>query len=298
MYEDDDYINFFGNGTDDAYTNGSRLDYFYKPEQRPHGLLGRWAPRAGDSSIDIYGWGVMQLMYTPNNIDRPEWQPHDYQYAGALIAIHSRYSYNPVKKYAFQTELVMGIIGPSALAQKTQSGFHRLIHYTQPRGWGHQYRNDALLNVNFTAEKQLVASAWFTLIEGAQVRAGTMENSAALYPLLLIGRMNPYFNGLFSQYAGTEKRKWLGYFLFKPALQYSLQNSMLEGGLFTHNPNKTDVKDKEVPPALQPWVPSCTYGVVIAHGNFGFSITENISSSALRRLYCHDVGNISLYFSW
>jgi len=112
----------------------------------------------------------MQVMYTPDNIVRPYWQPNDYQYAGALIAIHSRYSYNPVKKYDLQTELVMGIIGPSALAYQTQAGFHRLIHYIKPMGWSHQFRNDALLNVNLTAEKQLAAAGhWLTLIGGGQV---------------------------------------------------------------------------------------------------------------------------------
>ena len=92
LYEDDDYINFWGCGTDNAYTNGSRIDYFYQLPYHPHGLLGRWALQAGDSSIDIYGWGVMQVMYTPNNIVRTDWQPNDYQYAGALVATHSRYS--------------------------------------------------------------------------------------------------------------------------------------------------------------------------------------------------------------
>jgi len=316
-YEDDDYINFWGCGTDNAYTNGSRLDYFYLPDHRPHGVLGRFAPRAGDSSIDIYGWGVMEIMYTPNNITKTEWQPDDYQYAGALVAIHSRYSYNPVKKYDFQTELVMGIIGPSAMAKQLQSGFHHLIHYTQPMGWGHQFRNDALLNVNFTAEKQLAAAGdWLTIIGGAQAYAGTMQNGAALYPLILIGRMNPYFDGFFSEHVSNDRKKWQGYLLFRPELQYFAQNALLEGGLFKHNPNlasdaggKSNAapasnalrqQDAAPPkaPGLQPWVSSFTYGFVLSHGKSGISITQNVSSSTLRKLYCHDVGNVSLYFGW
>src|SRR5215470_15014843 len=59
VYEDNDGINIFGHSTDDAYTNGTRIDLFYQPAHRPHGLLGTLAPRAGDSSIDIYGWGIM-----------------------------------------------------------------------------------------------------------------------------------------------------------------------------------------------------------------------------------------------
>jgi len=296
MSEDDDYINFWGYGTDNAYTNGSRIDYFYQPDHPPHGVLGKYAPRAGFGSAEVYSWGVYEIMYTPNNITKTGWQPNDYQYAGAIVASHSRYSINPEKKYSVQTELVFGLIGPSALGKEIQSGFHRLIHYTQPMGWGHQYRNDALINLNITAEKQLLAAGhWLSLIGGAQAYAGTMQNGAALYPMLLIGKMQPWFDGLFSRYTSPDRdrrgrKNWQGYFIFKPKLEYFVQNAMLQGGLFTHNPNPGPS------PQLEPWVPSVTYGFVFSQGRFGFSITENVSSSTLRHLYCHDVGNVSLYF--
>jgi hypothetical protein len=226
LFEDDDYINFWGCGTDNAYTNGSRIDYYYQPAHRPHGLLGRYAPRAGLGSTDVYSWGLYEIMYTPDNLTKKTWQPNDYQYAGAIVASHTRYSYNPEKKYSIQTELVFGLIGPSAMGQAIQSGFHRLIHYTQPMGWSHQFRNDALLNVNITAEKQLIAAGrWLTLAGGARVSAGTMENGAAIYPLLLIGKMAPWFNGFFSHYTSPgEDRKgrknWQGYFCLNPSCNF------------------------------------------------------------------------------
>jgi len=323
LYEDDDYLNFWGHGTDNAYTNGSRIDYFYQPADRPHGMLGKFAPRAGDSSIDIYSWGVMELMYTPNYLTRTDWQPHDYQYAGALIALHSLYSYNPVKHFDFQTEVVMGIIGPSAMAKEIQTDFHRLIRYTIPRGWGHQYRNDALLNINFTAEKQLLAVGnGLRVIAGGQVYGGTMQNGAAVYPLILIGKMNPYFNGFFSQYNSPAcvkggRTKWQGYLLFKPELQFYLQNALLQGGMFTHNPNlqqsyegskggatqsdgsfhQGDGAPPKIPD-LQQWLTSFTYGFVVTHSKFGISITNHVSSAMMKGLYCHTEGNISLYFGW
>ena len=321
LYEDDDYINFWGHGTDNAYTNGSRIDYFYQPAHQPHGVLGRFAPRAGVGSTDIYGWGVYEIMYTPDNITKTAWQPNDYQYAGAIVVTHSRYSYNPEKKFSFQTELVMGIIGPSALGGQIQTDVHRLIHYTKPMGWGHQFRNDVLLNINVNAEKQLFsAGRWLTLIGGARAYAGTMVNGAALYQTLLIGKMEPWFNGFFTHYTspGEDRRgrkKWQGYFLFRPELQYFAQNAMLQGGLFTHNPNlpaggtggkdpvgapagalRQEASAQPTAPALQPWVPSFAYGFLYSRGKFGFSITETVSASALRNLYCHDVGNISVYF--
>lgn len=329
IFEDNDFINFWGCGTDNAYTNGTRIDYFYQPARRPHGLLGRWAPRAGDSSIDIYSWGLFQIMYTPDDIGKAEWQPNDYQWAGALVASHTRYSYSPVKKYDLQTELVMGVLGPAALAQQAQSTVHHLIRYTQPKGWGHQFRNDALLNVNFTAEKQLAALGnTVRVIGGGQVYAGTMQNGAALYSMILIGKMNPYFNGFFSQYTSPGSRsrgrkKWQAYFLFRPKLQYFVENAVLEGGMFSHGPDERQGNGEakgltaaQTPaaqspgalrqadaaptatPALQPWVPSFNYGFVFSRGRSGVSFTQDVSATTLKKLYCHTVGNISLYFGW
>jgi lipid A 3-O-deacylase len=311
LFEDDDYINFWGCGTDNAYTNGSRIDYFYQPAHRPHGVLGKYAPSAGFGSSDIYSWGVYEIMYTPDNLTKTAWQPNDYQYAGALVASHSRYSYNPEKKYSVQTELVFGLIGPSAMGKELQSGFHRLIHYTQPMGWGHQFRNDALLNVNVEVEKQLFAAGrWLTIVGGARAYAGTMENGASMHSTLLIGKMTPWFNGFFSRYTSTGRdrtgrKNRQAYFIFKPELQYFAQNAMLQGGLFTHNPNLTtdakaglrqETSASPKAPELEPWVPCFTYGFVFSQGKFGFSVTENVSASTLRHLYCHDVGNVSLYF--
>jgi len=319
IFEDNDGINIFGRSTDDAYTNGTRIDLFYQPAHRPHGLLGRFAPRAGDSSIDIYGWGIMQLMYTPMDISQSSFQSHDYPYSGAIIATHTRYSYNPVKKYDWQTELVIGALGPLSLAHQTQSVIHHLTGFIQPKGWGTQFHNDLLLNVNLTAEKQLVESdGTLRIIGGAQLYAGTMQNGAAVYPLILLGKMNSYFDGFFSQYtAGSDEaghKRWQLYFFAKPQLQYLLSNALLEGGIFTTNPNlrapdKPSSQNRQQSsaaypqpppsiPALQHWVPSLAYGGVLSNGNFSITFTQNVSSATLKGLYCHDWGNVSLYFGW
>jgi hypothetical protein len=326
VYEDNDGINAFGHSTDDAYTNGTRLDLFYRPARRPHGLLGRWAPQAGDSSIDIYGWGLMQLMYTPKDISQTDYQPDDYPYSGAIIATHTRYSYNPIKHYDWQTELVMGAIGPVSLAHQTQSIVHHLTGFMQPMGWGTQFHNALLFNVNVTGEKQLAAAGnALRIIGGGQIFAGMMQNGAAVYPLILLGRTNGYFHGTFSQYTGYDReghKSWQVYFLAKPELAWFLTNALLEGGLFTTNPNipaaagnkpllagqqasATRSAQQTPPPppppaapALQPWVASLSFGTVLSHGNFGLSFLQNISSPTLKRLYSHEVGNVSLYFAW
>jgi lipid A 3-O-deacylase len=321
--EDDDFINIWGNGTDDAYTNGIRIDYFYKPDHRSHSFLDKWMPSAGDGSTDIYGWGLTQLMYTPDDINSSAYQPNDYPWSGGLFATHTRYSYNAERHFDFQTELALGVMGPAALDRETQSLVHHIINYLQPTGWGHQYNNDLLLNVNFTVEKQLASiGSAVTVIGGGQVFAGTMQNGAAIYPLILIGKMDPYFNGFFSQYSSPGRdgphKRWQFYGFVKPELQLFVTNALLQGGIFSQNPNlkqpppdgKTSTTSSnqgnegngagEPQPyhSLQHLLTSIDYGAVLTHGRVGISFSQNVSQAMLKGLYCHDFGNITLLYGW
>ena len=333
IYEDDDFLNIRGQGTDDAYTNGTRIELFYTKKNPSRFFLDRALPKAGDSSINVFGWGVMELMYTPDNITDPDYQPNDYPWSAALTATHTLYSYNPRKKYDLQTEVVGGIMGPAAFGQQIQTGVHRMIHYLRPEGWDRQYRNALLLNVNFTAEKQL--ASWGSHVEvigASQVFLGTMQNGLAFYPLIRIGKMAPYFNGFFSQYTGSRRHtggrrrnEWQAYFVIKPEGQLIFTNALLEGGLFTSNPNMKKGPEKAAAADSQPDQPgktsqsdhadaanqdpqpyhdlrrlvwSVNYGAVVSSGHFGISFIQNTSSAMMKGLYNHEVGNISIYYAW
>lgn len=337
LYEDNDFINIRGQGTDNAYTNGTRIDFFYTKKRPSRWFIDRLMPKAGDSSVNLFGWGVTQLMFTPDNIASTDYQPNDYPWSGGLFATHSLYSYNPRKKYDFQTELILGAMGPASLADQTQKGVHRFIQYQQPKGWGHQFRNDLLLNINLTAEKQLWS--WRSAVEvigGSQAFLGTMLNGVAVYPLIRIGKMSPYFQGYLSQYTshrthiGSKRRSRLqAYFVLKPEASLIFTNALLEGGMFTSNPNlqqgngiekgtatngtvttgqansasqPTQSGSASQPPTpyhdLQRVVYSINYGAVVSSGYFSISFIQNTSSAMMKGLYSHEFGNISLYFSW
>ena len=320
IYEDDDFINIWGQGTDNAYTNGTRLDYFYNLQHPSRFLIDKVLPKAGAGSVNTYGWGIVQLMYTPDDLTSKAYNPHDYPYSGALFASHTLSSYNPIRKYSFQTELVLGVIGPAALAKPTQTFVHRVEGYDIPQGWGHQYSNDLLLNINITVEKQLAClEQAVEIIGGSQVTAGTMQNSLTVYPLIRFGNMTGYFDGFLSQYTSTGlnkrgNRKGQFYFFAKPAVQLIFTNALVQGGVFTHNPNlhAGDGKPMDTlsttaeppPPAALPYPPlnkleaSLTYGAVFNSGHFSLSVSQITSSAQLKGLYCHQTGNISLYFSW
>jgi hypothetical protein len=300
LYEDDDFINILGNGSDKAYTNGTRIDLFYYKKHRSHFFIDRAMPKAGDSSIDLYGWGLMQVMITPNDLSVTKYQSDDYPYSGALFFTHTLYSYNPEKKYDFQTELIAGVLGPLSLAKPTQTLVHNIENFQKPMGWDNQIGNDVLLNINFTAEKQLAASndGFAELIGGGQVFFGTMLNGLSLYPLIRIGKMNPYFKGFLSQYSGN-KNRWQTYAILRPHAELLFTNALLEGGLFSSKSfsRETDSHDRSVHD-LQHLTGGLDFGFVVSSGHFGISFTQKATTALLKGLYSHQTGNISLYLSW
>jgi lipid A 3-O-deacylase len=306
IYEDNDFINIYLKGTDNAYTNGTRIDLFYTKKNKPRFFVDRLMPKAGDSSINVYGWGITQLMYTPNDIATSDYQPDDYPYAGALFATHTLYSYNPAKKFDLQTEIELGVSGPAALTKQTQTLVHRLINYQEPMGWGHQAKNALIINVNFTAEKQLAAyDGWLELIAGAQVSAGTMFNALSMYPELRIGKMSPYFNGYISQYSKSRKgrNKLHAYVFAKPQPLLVLSDELLQAKAVetVSKINKNaDAPEESGKPYhdINKVIYYFSYGAVLTSGHFSISFTQTSNTALLKDLYNHAFGNISLYFSW
>jgi lipid A 3-O-deacylase len=101
MSEENDFFNVNGHGTDKSYSNGTRLDFYYE-KQTSRGLLHKLMPKAGDSSRNMYGWSLMQIMVTPDNIKATNFLPNDYFYAGALFVTHSLYSYMQKRNTVFK----------------------------------------------------------------------------------------------------------------------------------------------------------------------------------------------------
>lgn len=315
-YEDDDFLNDLGRGTDKAYTSGLQFTLFYNKNHPSHFFLDHIIPKAGDSSVNTYGVGLMQIMYTPDDLTAIYYIPNDYSYAGADVVKYSLYSFNPKKSFAFQTEIVAGVMGPAALAGQAQHWLHKAIKDTAvPAGWGNQYKNDGLFNVNFTVENQFYTNhKYLEIIGDAQICAGTMFDEIEMGPTIRIGKMEPYFNGYMNHfstsYSSTEKgwNKVQLYFIIKPAVQYVLYSSMLQGGLFSQPPTVTkfiyvdNVKEQiyfEKPKQyIENYVGNIAYGAVLAYRHWSITFTQTYSTCVLKGIYPYIYGNITIYYGW
>jgi len=170
------------------------------------------------------------------------------------------------------------------------------------------YQNP-LVNVNFTAEKQIAAQGhWLEVLAGGQASVGTEMNSLVVYPMVRIGKMHPYFNGYLSQY-GTAKQRGVAkhrggrvqaYIIIKPEVQLVLSNSLLQGGIFatdTHTVNGMQMSTMPIN-GLRTLVYQAYYGAVVSLGNFSLSFIQNSSTEWIKNTYSHEFGNVSLWFSW
>jgi lipid A 3-O-deacylase len=306
-YDDNDIINIPGEGTDRGYSNGTRLDYFLVSNKQTLFFLNRIMPKAGDSSVNTFGFSLMQVIYTPKNILKRIPDRNDFAYAGGLFATHSLLSANPIKKYSWQTEVLLGVMGPPSLAKDAQLKAHRIVNIVKPGGWDYQLKTDLLLNVSVAGEKELLHIGHFMeAIGGAQAFAGTAMNGLSLYSLFRIGKMTPYFNGYISQFSTPrrEKSRWQVYAIVRPAVECMLSYALIDGGVFNRNNEPVPVPDPDYDEPVvgdrvrNRVVGKLGYGLVVSAGRVGISFTQTTMTPVVKGTGRQEIGNISLHLAW
>jgi hypothetical protein len=130
-------------GTDELYTSGERLGYV-----APTGALPNFLSQFGNQ---IFGDGTQRLefdlqqqIYTPTGTQLYNPNPRDLPYS-AQLALHISLIQDTTTTRSV-AQMSVGIVGPDALGQSVQNGFHDLIGDTPNRGWHYQLRNEPTLD--------------------------------------------------------------------------------------------------------------------------------------------------------
>lgn len=298
-YEDNDVIKLFGDVSDRGYTNGTRFDYYYIKDHKSTFFIDKWMPKAGSQSVNTFGIGLMQTIYTPGDLTLKEPDVSDWPYTGALFLSHSLNSSNPVKTYSLNTEIIAGVMGRASMAEQMQKTIHKIIGSDEPMGWDKQFPTDVLLNLNFSLEKQL----WhygriLEIIGGGEGMAGTMINSASLYGFIRIGKMQPYFNGFIQQYARPfrQKNKLQIYMIIRPSLDWVGYDAVLEGGVFKGRSDYYQTAERaQVNNSISRRL---DFEVVAGYGCASISFTQRIMPRLVDGFAHQRLGNISLHIAW
>ena len=147
---------FGGLGQDQGYSNGfqltlmsANLKEFGDPACLPTPV--RWVdryltwmhPRGLDQKNVVVGFG--QALFTPADREATGLLPDDRPYAAALLLT---VGYNARSGDRLQTShLRVGIVGPSALGEQTQNGWHGIWGIDEFRGWDNQLRDEPVFQL-------------------------------------------------------------------------------------------------------------------------------------------------------
>lgn len=293
IYEDDDFFNIWGRGTDRGYSNGSSVGYLYMKHKKSV-FLDKWIlPVAGHNAINVFEWDLMQIMITPNQIADTSYIPKDFYYAGALYATHGLTSYNPEKKYSFHSEFVFGVLGPWAFAKETQTFFHNLINYQPPRGWEYQVPNAPLINYNFTYEVMLWSPVnYLEIVGAANGKIGTMTTGVSAYTYIRAGLFNPYFGQ--RDLALATKRRFQLYAMARPQFNIIGYNALLQGGIFRSRDSNFDELENHQQTHMRHWTIGMDYGIGIVINRASILYTQKTRTEWMSGTGKHSVGNITL----
>lgn len=239
--------------TDRYFSNGITLEYQF-PEEFVRGhRVQSWFPTLPDKE-----WRKSKLfmavgvrMYTPVDVSITTVDSTDRPYAGwayiGLGSVSSKFS----KSERLTTLYSVGVIGPAAAQKWGQRAWHRLINENDPKGWDNQIANDIALNVHYLYEKRIFyPTERLETIGLMEVNAGTVTNFIGVGGQTRLGIFNDFFynssglkmkNKVYSEkrlkktpFPQNLNRKFQIYFTARTSFRFALDNSTLEGGIFSY----------------------------------------------------------------
>jgi len=294
--EDDDYLNFRGEGTDRNYTQGLKLEIYYT-KHTPVNFSGKLLLKISDSADNLYGWGLTQNLYTPNDITTKSIQYGERPYAGTLYGSHILISSDREKRQKLTTSLSLGVIGRYSFAGQLQKWVHGLIHYQKPQGWDNQIKSDIIINYYVLYERLLFnPTPNLEIIGGIHSNFGTLYNNAGLGVQFRGGLFNDYFSNyerpaFHSGISNGSFKRFQFYFYMKIVGTAVMDDATLQGGFFSHKSSPYVISKDSVSRFTMQY----DYGFVMAKNRMGVSISEKFRTAEFKGSYAQQVGDVTLY---
>ena len=124
--------------TDRYYVNGLRLGWTSGTDTTPDFLKQAGRVLWGDGQTRI-SFDLSQEIYTPADTQAFDPPPNDRPYAGVLLGNFGLITDTPGARSSIT--LSAGVVGPWALAEQVQNGFHNIIGQAKTNGWHFQIPN-------------------------------------------------------------------------------------------------------------------------------------------------------------
>lgn len=198
MVEENDVL---PTGSDRHYTQGLLLSLLGPPLQ-PGGWLDRRiddlghllpmfsADAAAPPRRQIEFIPLAQSIFTPRDLSKARPDPRDRPYAGWLYGGFGLLQENGGDR-VHDLELLLGVVGPSAIASNAQDVFHGVLGLHDAAGYGHQLADRAALQLGYTALERLrlgaAAGLGFDVVPQVGLAAGTVYRDLEVGLLLRAG---------------------------------------------------------------------------------------------------------------
>ena len=154
-----EYENDVFAGEDRYYTSGVRATRIALAREAPSWLesVANRFPGFTEATALPYALSISHNMYTPADIENPEFPPDDRPYAAWFQLGFSTGTLHP--RGADRVRVGLGLVGPAALGREIQTNAHRLIGSPRPRGWGSQLKNEPTLSVGYDRFRRVIDRA-------------------------------------------------------------------------------------------------------------------------------------------
>ncbi|PKP49850.1 MAG: hypothetical protein CVT92_14875 [Bacteroidetes bacterium HGW-Bacteroidetes-1] len=168
-----DFENDIFTNTDFYYTNGTQISLIHPGLQ--HFFLLNRLPDAGKGSINHYGIGLRQNMYTPVDPEGEFINYNDRPFSGIMMIELFKISTCHQRHLRLTATIQLGAIGAISLASTFQNAAHEL----KPNGWKFQIKDDVLLNINVAIEKNILKTRNVEINIEGKAFLGTYQTKAA-----------------------------------------------------------------------------------------------------------------------
>lgn len=280
--DNDAYLLF---GQDRYYTNGIDL-YFRKATDlsiRSEKLENRnFSLHIGQKIYNAHSGSIS----TREQVDRPI---TGYLYAGGQIT------------WFFKNENVLtfggevAAIGPQALGEEIQEGYHNFFGFYEIEGWEYQLNNAIGLDIRSSYSRFLFRSSsgkWDGFFN-ANLSLGLNNTRAAVGPSFRYGKFNRMFESAEMGARVSSKNhspKKEAYFFYRPQINWVGYNSTIQGGMLIDDkgPVTYDVK---------PFVLSQVFGAQWNSGRIGINLTYTFNTKEVKSdAVPHQYGSLRLAY--
>ncbi|HEY2133861.1 MAG TPA: lipid A deacylase LpxR family protein [Acetobacteraceae bacterium] len=133
-----------GSLTDRYYVNGLRLGWTSGTNATPDFLVPVAHTLWGDGQMRV-SFDLTQQIYTPADTSAFVPPPGDRPYAGVLLGNFGLSQDTTDTRSTLS--VAVGVMGPAALGEEVQNGFHSLIGQAHNNGWGTQLKNEPTFEI-------------------------------------------------------------------------------------------------------------------------------------------------------